>query len=234
MFNSWKWHSIYAYGYFIASIRPSSAYLLIVYKEPPFVAFMDEMDGFMWLRAILISSTVQKLLQCNPLHIMLPLTDITRPPLPPIPRNLSLGCIWCALGSIVLYMATTCGWNHLNRSLLCHHPKMSSLFYRLCLISEQISPLHPSASALTAFNALDLSSLMGRRTRGATCGRQHHPNLKWRVCPGTLARTYKSASWDQCSIFSNQKTPASSFGTSLSDAKRRSRSLDANVVQRSS
>ena len=87
MFNSWKWNSIYVHGYFIASIRPSSAYLLIVYKEPPFIAFMDEMDGFMWLRAILISSTAQNLLQCNPLHIMLPLTDITRPPSPPYPST---------------------------------------------------------------------------------------------------------------------------------------------------
>ena len=154
-------------------------------------------------------------------------------PFAPIPLNSSLGCIWCAPDSIVLYMATTFGRNHLNRSLLCHHPKMSSLFCRLCLISERISPLYPSNSALTAFNTLDLSSLMGRRTRGATCGRWHHPNLKRRVCPGTLARTCKSTSWDQCSIFSNQKTPSSSFGTSLSDAKRRSRSLDANVVQRS-
>ena len=90
MFNSLKWHSIYVSGYFIAYIRPSSAYLVIVYKvykEPPFGAFMDEMDGFMWLRAILISSTVQKLLKCNHLHIMLPLTDITRPPSPPYPST---------------------------------------------------------------------------------------------------------------------------------------------------
>ena len=79
--------SIYVYGYFIAYILPSSAYLLIVYKEPPFGAFMDEMDGFMWLRAILISSTVQKLLKCNHLHIMLPLTDITRHPSPPYPST---------------------------------------------------------------------------------------------------------------------------------------------------
>jgi len=76
---------MYVYDYFTASIRPSSAYLLIVYKEPPLGVFMDEMDGFMWLRAILISSTVQKLLKCNPLHIMLPLKDITRPPSPPYP-----------------------------------------------------------------------------------------------------------------------------------------------------
>ena len=155
------------------------------------------------------------------------------PPFAPIPLNSSLGRIWYAPDSIGLYMATTFGWNHLNRSLLYHYPKMSSLFCRLCLISERISPRHPSTSALTDFNALDLSSLMGRRMRGATCGRRHHPNLKKRVCLGTLARTYKSASWDQCSIFSNQKTPASSFGTSLTDDKRRSRSLDANVVQRS-
>ena len=87
MFNSLKWHSIYVCGYFIAYILPSSAYLLIVYKEPPFGAFMDEMDGFMWLRAILISSTVQKLLKCNHLHIMLPLTDITRHPSPPYPST---------------------------------------------------------------------------------------------------------------------------------------------------
>jgi len=78
---------MYVYDYFTASIRPSSAYLLIVYKEPPLGVFMDEMDGFMWLRAILISSTVQKLLKCNPLHIMLPLKDITRPPSPPYPST---------------------------------------------------------------------------------------------------------------------------------------------------
>ena len=152
-------------------------------------------------------------------------------PFAPIPLNSSLGCIWCAPDSIVLYMATKFGWNHLNWSLLYHHPKMSSLFCRLCLISEQISPLYPSTSALTAFNTLELSSLMSRRTRGATCGRWHHPNLKRRVCPGTLARTCKSTSWDQCSIFSNQKTPASSTDTSKSSGKRRSRSFDSDAVQ---
>ena len=100
------------------------------------------------------------------------------PPFAPIPLNSSLGRIWYAPDSIGLYMATTFGWNHLNRSLLYHYPKMSSLFYRFCLISERISPLHPSTSALTAFNTLDLSSLMGRRTRGATCG--HDITKTWR------------------------------------------------------
>ena len=144
MFNSLKWHSIYVSGYFIAYIRPSSAYSLIVYKEPSFPPFVGEMDGFLWLRAILISSTVPKLLQCNHLDIMLPFDGHPTHTFAPTPLNSSLGYTWCAPDSGVLNMATIFGWNDLNRSLLYHNPKMSSIFYCLCLISERISPLHPS------------------------------------------------------------------------------------------